>query len=932
MRLSTQSIMKKLLLTLSILIYLAGFLQAQTTIAGSVTNENGETLIGANVVVESTTTGTSTDESGKFNLAIRQNPPLKIKVSYAGFVTKTIEVTQKATTLNITLQEGILLTDDIVVSASRKREKIQEAPASVSILSARAISVSPNVNPTQSLGNLAGVHIHKHSANRINIEMRGNMELFGTKVFPIMDYRNLISPGVDIFQSSGVGLSNIDLARIEVVRGPGSALYGPGVTVGVVHFITKNPIDHPGTTLEVQGGELNTFGVAARHATKMSDKFGFKINAHYNRGNEFTLDPNSADSTLIKTYSNQLTLPAITNGAVDIGKPGTVINDNLDEDGDGNPIANNYYNATINTTLEFRPQDDLSVFVSGGFNSFNEVYYNNQGPGWSHNQEFWTQARVQYKGLFAQTFYIDAGAPADKPSFLYGTGVASGIDRANWETQIQYNFNLPSILNADITVGADTRRTTSDSQNRTYGRNEDIDDYNISGVYAQGKFKATEKLDFLLAGRYDETNVLDKGLFSPRVALVYKANEKNTVRATFNRAGVPPSALTTYLDLPIGQPIPNQFLLWAYGATNTTSYQDQNMIDLTPIGLPDIPIGSAGLPLEVVYNAINSAAMANINLGNDPYQIATFLNGYMPNGTTGTLEGFNISNGVPLEAVEQQPVEVRIFDTYELGYNGLVADKLKVMVDVYYNRVKGFTKFTAIGPTYRLSDADVSGDLSNTLESDLIDYLMNQGLSQADAAAEAAPVLAAYGTESTTLNSQISPFFGLFGAAEGDVVPQDPNIVYLPFGYRSFPDAIDYFGADIGLTYYVNNDLYTYFNYSWQSQNEWIPGEANDDGLEFQFFSNTPRNKFRLGAIYAPSNKWFGSLAFQHTPSYNIDLGLYSGATDVQNIVDASIGYGFENGLKISLTGTNIFNLQYRALPSMPIIGRRILAKAVYDF
>ena len=76
---------------------------------------------------------------------------------------------------------------------------------------------------------------------------------------------------------------------------------------------------------------------------------------------------------------------------------------------------------------------------------------------------------------------------------------------------------------------------------------------------------------------------------------------------------------------------------------------------------------------------------------------------------------------------------------------------------------------------------------------------------------------------------------------------------------------------------------------------------------------NTPRYKFREGGTYTPLKGFFGSLSFQHTPSYNIDLGLYSGASDVQNIFDASIGYTFENGIKVALTGTNIFNNKFRA-------------------
>ena len=142
--------------------------------------------------------------------------------------------------------------------------------------------------------------------------MRGGNGNFGTAAFPILDYRNLKGAGTGTFNSAGVGISPLDLQRIEVVRGPGSALYGAGVTTGVIHYISKSPIDNPGTALELIGGELNTFGVTARHATKISDKFGFKINAMYRRGDEFGLDlicllytsPSPRDATLSRMPSS----------------------------------------------------------------------------------------------------------------------------------------------------------------------------------------------------------------------------------------------------------------------------------------------------------------------------------------------------------------------------------------------------------------------------------------------------------------------------------------------------------------------------------------------------------------------------------------------------------------------------------------------------
>lgn len=157
---------------------------------------------------------------------------------------------------------------------------------------------------------------------RINIQLRGDGGLFGSASFPILDYRSLSGPGLGTFDALNSPLNNLDIDRIEVVRGPGSALYGPGVTSGVVHFITKSPIDKPGTAIELLGGELNTFGITARHATKVSDKFGFKVNAVLKRGDEFSLDPNDPDDAAqIALFQKTVSAPAITDGIVDATQP-----------------------------------------------------------------------------------------------------------------------------------------------------------------------------------------------------------------------------------------------------------------------------------------------------------------------------------------------------------------------------------------------------------------------------------------------------------------------------------------------------------------------------------------------------------------------------------------------------------------------------------
>ena len=95
---------------------------------------------------------------------------------------------------------------------------------------------------------------------------------------------------------------------------------------------------------------------------------------------------------------------------------------------------------------------------------------------------------------------------------------------------------------------------------------------------------------------------------------------------------------------------------------------------------------------------------------------------------------------------------------------------------------------------------------------------------------------------------------------------------------------------------------------------------------------NTPNNKYRFGVVYTPDSGFRANVSFQHNDGFTANAGQFSGEVPDQNLVDASLGYQFANGLALDLTATNLFDNKYRALPRMPILGRRVIAKATYHF
>ena len=109
--------------------------------------------------------------------------------------------------------------------------------------------------------------------------------VFSGALFVLSDYRWASVPSLRFNAYNMIPTTNDDIERIEFVLGPGSALYGPNVDKGVMHIITRSPLDHQGTTVSLAGGlrgpddilEKNdgVFQGTVRHAGLFSENVGY---------------------------------------------------------------------------------------------------------------------------------------------------------------------------------------------------------------------------------------------------------------------------------------------------------------------------------------------------------------------------------------------------------------------------------------------------------------------------------------------------------------------------------------------------------------------------------------------------------------------------------------------------------------------------------
>ena len=120
--------MKRILSMIAVLFSTIIF--AQTTVTGTVVDDNNDPIPGATIVVDSMN-GTVADFDGNFTISVQNTPPFTITVSSVGFDSATLNVTVSNLDFEVKLESSQNLLDEIVVSASRIAERLFESPVTI---------------------------------------------------------------------------------------------------------------------------------------------------------------------------------------------------------------------------------------------------------------------------------------------------------------------------------------------------------------------------------------------------------------------------------------------------------------------------------------------------------------------------------------------------------------------------------------------------------------------------------------------------------------------------------------------------------------------------------------------------------------------------------------------------------------------------------
>ena len=278
---------------------------AQTTVTGTVNDESGLPLPGANVIVVGTSSGAISDFDGKFTLKVSQNPPFTIQVSSVGFETSTQEITSNNQDITVALVEGSVL-DEVVISASRTPERIFESPVTVERFGIKEIKNTASADFYGGLENLKGVDVNTNSLTFQSVNTRGFATFANTRFMQLVDGMDNSTPALNFPIGNLVGMIETDVQSVELLPGASSALYGANAFNGILFMRSKNPFDHEGISVSLKRGMTSQEAagdnaytdLGIRMAHKFNDKFAAKVNFGYLKGTDWAAT-SEVDSDMI---------------------------------------------------------------------------------------------------------------------------------------------------------------------------------------------------------------------------------------------------------------------------------------------------------------------------------------------------------------------------------------------------------------------------------------------------------------------------------------------------------------------------------------------------------------------------------------------------------------------------------------------------------
>ncbi|NPD84725.1 TonB-dependent receptor [Lentimicrobium sp. L6] len=491
---------------------------------------NTEPVAYATILINGTTIGAATDANGHFHLHNIPSGDLTLVVSAVGYksVSHAVDVAEELDDkLEIELQESLITTDEVVVSASRNAVKRKDAPVLVNTIGTKMLESVQASSLADGLNFTPGLRVENDCQNCGFTQVRLN-GLEGSYSQVLINSRPILSTMAGVYGLEQIPVNMID--KIEVVRGGGSALFGSNAIGGTINVITKDPLVNSyaiESNFAMINGEAPEFNLNASTSIVSDDyKSGMFLYGGIKRRDHWDANEDGF-SEITEINANHLGLRAFYRPGdyskinLDFGatKEFRRGGNNFDYKADMADIAEQLNHDIISGGLTFDQyskdsKNKFSAYASGQYIDRDSYYGAEQDPaGYGKTYDYSAVAGLQETYYFDRLLFAPSTLTAGA-EFIYGSLNDNKLGFYNQDSsRMEDNMNI-----------ADQYTTTL----AAYLQNEW--DFDI--------------IKFLVGVRYDQIAVEDRvhsdiekevyPNWSPRVNLVYKPSEHLSVRANFS--------------------------------------------------------------------------------------------------------------------------------------------------------------------------------------------------------------------------------------------------------------------------------------------------------------------------------------------------------------------------------------------------------------
>jgi iron complex outermembrane receptor protein len=492
------------------------------SIAGRVTGK-GETelLVGVNVILQGSVRGTTTNTRGEFRITDLPAGKHTLAFSLVGYqrlLRPDIAVEEgRETFVSIALTQSPVQTDQVVVTASKREQSLQEVPVSISVLDASEIRQRNSLTIDDALRYIPGVNM---TGFQVNIRgSSGYSRGAGSRVLMLLDGIPFLAGDTGELNFESIPVGQVD--HIEVVKGASSALYGSNALGGVINIITKSIPEIPETNVRMYGGFYNW---------PSHPQWVWSDHRRFFNGQSVSHAYKSGDLGVSLFFSRQL---------------------------DDAYRENDYrrrYNFYVKTKEDFSPTSSLTL-------NFGLLYqYGGQFLYW-RNLDSALVPPVQQKtdNVKSTRYYLSGLYNAVLSHNLLLTGKAIwnhndwGYETIN---QIGRNESVSDELNAEAhaTLLLDEVHSLAFGLDGTFTMvNADLFGFHQGGglaFYAQDEMKLSTLFTLTLGARYDFQSIglsEPAGQLNPKAGLTYAPAASTTVRASLGRGFRVPSVAEAFI-------------------------------------------------------------------------------------------------------------------------------------------------------------------------------------------------------------------------------------------------------------------------------------------------------------------------------------------------------------------------------------------------